>query len=161
MKKLLIAALILTPAITQADYKLGTGVKYDLVLSKKDGAATPGTIKVEVTAVDEKQQTLEITTTQTIGSETKIEKDNNAKSDLDQGTELIAELLKTCADQGGTPEKLKTAAGEFDTCKMIGDSEDGTETTWWANVPFFILKTTQLNKATGESAIVVLNSIQE
>ena len=161
MKNIFFIALALIPALASADYKLGTNAQYGFSLAKKDAPSTSGSLKLEVTAVDEKQKTVEITSTQTIAGDTKIEKDINALSDLDEGTKLIAELVKTCTEQGGTPEKISTPAGELDTCKMTGETDEGTETTWWGNVPFYIVKTVQLNKSTGDTAVIILNSIHE
>lgn len=72
---------------------------------------------------------------QTLGGKTSTQ-----DSWIDQGDLVtpaqIQNLIANCQAQGGAPEALTTPAGVFNTCRITQQESDGSQTYWFADVPF-------------------------
>jgi hypothetical protein len=160
MKNLLIVALALVPTLAFAEVKVGTGATFDVTMANEKKEELKGALVIEVTDYNEENKSFEVTQALNMGGEPQVQKDWNLKSELDQAEKEVAELVANCAAMGGTPEKLTTAMGELDTCKAVEDSEQSTDTTWYANVPFFTAQYSSVNKENGTSVSFTIKSVK-
>ena len=163
MKKFLVLAItLLLPSLSFAsDINVGYSASYNLVIDL-GSTQIAATVKTEVTAIDAAAQTYEVTNTTIVKDQAPdVSKETVTKADADSFIKEAEQIIDNCAAVGGTPEQITVAAGTFDTCKVISETDDATEIQWLAKVPFYAVQMHSKNKKDATSYTIQLSSFQK
>lgn len=134
MKTAFTAVLMLATSIAFASPKVGDTAKYKGITQGVNFE-----MEVKLTAYDAASDTFTKTTTTSVMGQTQSEAETIASDDLATDEQLQA-IVTYCEvpEIGGKKEKVTTAAGTFDTCKV---NSDGAVVNM-AIVPFGFVKLT-------------------
>lgn len=138
MNSALLLATLLVSTTASAMPAIKDFAKYDAVLQKVTGTTTETKkfqLSRKVVDYDEANDLYAIEQTkqyenEPLHSETLAIPGTQLPSDA-----AVDNILLHCVEAGGTPEKIRVKAGEFDTCRMGAGSS-----AWLGKVPFGIVK---------------------
>lgn len=123
--------------------QIGNKVEYSGTIQLEDGSSLPYTKSLEITSFDEILKEWVIAEEVSVDQTKSTDTDDADEKDLYTHAKYQT-LIQTCVGAGGVIEKIKVAAGEFDTCKMtmseMDDTVIETREIWYGDVPFGVVK---------------------
>lgn len=70
-------------------------------------------------------------------------------------------IVESCREQGGQMEILSVPAGKYNSCRIDSESRSSTITTWYAAVPFGVIKQhTVAKEDSAVSSVIELESFE-
>lgn len=123
----------------------------------KSGQSYPVTMKLEVTAFDGSNYTIQKTTT--FFCQDQVQSSNKAANEMVDSSTMTS-VLANCASINAVAETVTVAAGTFNTCKLVRSDANGTTTTWVGDVPFQVVKTQAYSSADASTVNLELRSFK-
>lgn len=144
----LVSVLFTTAALAMP--AVGDNAVYSLQISQ-GGQSMSGTLETTITGFANGSYSLESKIN--MGGQQQVQNDQRQAQEMVTDA-LISQIMTNCAQYGGKLESVTVPAGTFNTCALPVNPQDGTGTTWVANVPFGLVKVdstdTQGQKTFGE-----------
>lgn len=125
-----------------------------------NGQSYSGQYIMKTTAIDAAHDSLALEITTAFQGSVSTKAVHVKLSDMQQVAARVPEIVLRCAEIGGVPEILTTAAGPFATCKMANDDEKTTGFIWYADVVYGWVKQVKKERTNNQVTDVLLRAVK-
>lgn len=149
----LVSVLFTTAAMAMP--AVGDNAVYSVQISQ-GGQSVSGTLESTITAASAGTFTVESKIN--LGGQSQVQNETRQAQEMVSDA-LIADIMTNCASYGGKIESVTVPAGNFNSCALPSNPQDGTGFTWIAPVAFGVVKIDTTNTQ-GQRTYGELNSFK-